>query len=257
VHHAVQDRVCEPTEPQWLHRRVVAVKAAEIDLADHVLTVSEMARAGYLEAGVAPERVHAVPLGADTRLFSPGAGADEGRFRFLFVGTTIFRKGIDVLLEAFRAVEQKLPGKAGLVVVGPRGDAHALLESTARGGVAVRGPVPQAELLSSFRSAHCLVLPSRHDSFGMAVVEAMACGLPAIVSDMVGAREAIDEGANGWVVPSGDASALAARMTWCVENRAAVQAMRPKARAAAERYTWDRYAERLGDVLTRVLAAQR
>jgi glycosyltransferase involved in cell wall biosynthesis len=258
VHYAVQDRVTPVPEAQWLHQRILGVKKDEISLADHVLTVSELARAGYIEAGVPASRVHAVALGADTRLFDPGtAGARDltGPCTFLFAGATIHRKGIDVLLEAFGALQRKLPGKARLVVVGPRGDSHALLERPGIGDVVVRLAVAQFGLVELYRGADCFVLPSRHDSFGMVVLEAMACGLPAIVSEMVGAREAIEEARSGWVVPLNDAPALAARMAWCVENRAALAAMRPAARAAAERYSWDRYGERLAAVMADILGA--
>jgi glycosyltransferase involved in cell wall biosynthesis len=262
VHYSVQDRVCPRAELDWLHRRVVEVKKAEIELADHVLTVSELARKGYVDAGVPAARVHAVALGADTRLFTPAPGAMHGLdatqpFRFLFAGATIFRKGIDLLLEAFRAVDRRLPGAARLVVVGPRGECHALLARPGNGNVLVYPAVAQAELLEIFRSADCLVLPSRHDSFGMAVVEAMACGVPVIVSEMVGAREAIEEGSSGWVVPLADVAALAERMAWCVENRSEVAAMRPRARAAAERYSWERYGARLAEVVAAILGRAR
>ena len=260
VHYAVQDRVTPVAEAGWLHQRIVGVKRAEIELADHVLTVSEMARAGYVEAGVPASRVHAVALGADTWLFDAGVfGARDlsGPCTFLFAGATIRRKGIDVLLEAFGTVQRKLPGRARLVVVGPRGDSHALLDRPGIDDIIVHPAVAQSELLDMYRGADCFVLPSRHDSFGMVVVEAMACGLPAIVSEMVGAREAIEEGKNGWVVPLANAPALAGRMVWCIENRAALAAMRPAARAAAERYGWDRYGERLVAVVADILNGPR
>ena len=256
VHYRVQDRVTPVSEARWLHERIVGVKRAEMTLADHVLTVSEMARAGYVEAGVPESQVHAVALGADTRLFDPGVVSSRDRSRpctFLFVGATIRRKGIDLLLDAFGTVQKKLPGRARLVVVGPRGDLHALLERPGLGDVVVRPATAQSELLELYRSADCFVLPSRHDSFGMAVLEAMACAVPVIVSEMVGAREAIEEGRNGWVVPLADVSALAERMTWCVENRAALASMRPAARAAAERYDWARYRSRLAEVMRHIL----
>ena len=258
VHYAVQDRVMPVAEPGWLHARILGVKQAEIQLADHVLTVSEMARAGYVAEGVDASRVHAVALGADTQLFVPGKSelVDQSRpFTFLFVGATIRRKGVDLLLEAFAIVEKQFPGKVRLVVVGPRGDSHGLLEHALSGAVIVRPAVAQRELLEIYRGADCFVLPSRHDSFGMAAMEAMACGVPAIISEMVGAREATEQGRNGWLVPVADASALAERMAWCVENRAALTAMRPAARSAAERYDWGRYGERLAEVMARIVGA--
>ena len=258
VHPVVQDRVTPLPEAAWLHERIVGVKQAEILLADHVLTVSELAREGYVEAGVPESRVHAVALGADTRLFNPGAGGSRNfsaPCTFLFAGATIHRKGVDVLLEAFARLQDGSPGTARLVVVGPRGDSHALLERSGIGGVLLHPPVAQFELLEMYRGADCLVLPSRHDSFGMVVLEAMACGLPAIVSEMVGAREAIEEGRNGWVLPVADAPALARRMHWCVENRAALAAMRVAARAAAECYGWDRYCAHLARTMTAIVGS--
>lgn len=256
-HYAVQDRVTPVPEAPWLHERIVRVKRAEIALADHVLTVSQLARAGYIEAGTPAARVHAVPVGADTRLFHPGAGAPRdlrAPCTFVFAGATIHRKGIDVLLQAFAALRRSHPGAARLVVVGPRGDSHALLECENGSDLEVRPAEAQAGLAELFRRADCFVLPSRHDSFGMAVVEAMACGLPAIVSDMVGAREAIEEGRSGWVVHFADSPALATRMAWCVANRVALAAMRPAARAAAERYDWSRYGARLAETMSGLLA---
>jgi glycosyltransferase involved in cell wall biosynthesis len=256
VHYAVQDAVTPMPESPWLHERIVRVKREEVALADHVLTVSGLARDGYIEAGVPEARVHAVVLGADSSMFTPDAGRRDDPSRpctFLFAGATIHRKGIDLLLDAFRRVQAQRPGRARLVVVGPRGDAHPLLDNAGISGIEVVPAVAQPGLLALYRDADCFVLPSRHDSFGMVVVEAMACGIPAIVSGMVGAREAIEEGRNGWVVPLGDAVALAERMAWCVDNRAALAGMRVAARAAAERYSWDAYGTRLVAVMKAVL----
>ena len=257
VHFAVQDRVTPRAEGAWLHDRIVAVTRAEIALADHVLTVSPLAREGYVAAGCAPQRVHEVTVGADIRLFSPGETmpGPDGPCVFVFAGATTHRKGVDWLLEAFLEVDRRLPQRSRLVFAGPRGDAHARLESARSPAIELHGPVAQARLVELLRRSHCFVLPSRHDSFGMAVVEAMACGVPALVSDMVGAKVAIEEERSGWVVPLGDVQALARRMAWCVENRAAVAAMRPAARAAAEAYSWERYRARLVQVVGRILAA--
>ena len=129
-HYAVQDRVTPVAEWLWLHERIVDVKRAEIALADHVITVSELARAGYVDGGVSDARVHAVAVGADTRLFSPGGTGDRelsAPCTFVFAGATIHRKGLDVLLEAFAELRRRYPRKARLVVVGPRSDSHAII----------------------------------------------------------------------------------------------------------------------------------
>jgi glycosyltransferase involved in cell wall biosynthesis len=264
LHHAAQDRLHGTTDSAALHRRIVRIKDDEIALADHVLTVSALARGTYVEAGVAPERVHAVPLGADLGLFSPGDGRrreeDSEGLVFLFAGATIRRKGFDLLLDAFERVRRAAP-RAQLRVVGPRGDAWesggGMGGGGEAGGVTARGPMRQEELAMELRRADCLVLPSRNDSYGMVVAEALACGTPVLVSDMVGASELVAEGRNGWVVPAGDAGALAERMAWCAANPAAVRGLREECRRSAANATWAAYQARLAELLSAVVPARR
>ena len=267
LHHRAQDRLHGTADPRRLHARITGIKDREIALADHVLTVSELARATYVEAGVPPGRVHAVTLGADLELFTPGPGREErdgGAFVFLFCGAMIRRKGFDLLLDAFERVAGELP-ETRLRVVGPRGgDAAAYLE--ARQGdprITATGPLPQRELAGELRRADCLVLPSRNDSYGMVVAEALACGLPVLVSDMVGAKELVAAGRNGFVVPiadadggaggRGDSAALAERMAWCVRHREAVAAMSEECRRSVEAATWPAYHRRLAELLRTLL----
>jgi glycosyltransferase involved in cell wall biosynthesis len=254
LHHRAQDRLHGTTDPAGLHRRIARVKDEELALADQVLTVSGLARDTYLDAGLPPARVHALMLGADLELFTPG---DEPRlagagFTFLFCGATLRRKGFDVLLQAFDRVAAEVPA-ARLRVVGPRGDAASMLAG--RGGelVSVSGPVDQPGLAAELRRADCLVLPSRNDSYGMVVPEALACGLPVLVSDMVGAKELVDRGRNGWIVPAGEIAALADQMTWCARHPEALRGMREACRRSAEAATWPAYHRRLAELLRAIV----
>jgi glycosyltransferase involved in cell wall biosynthesis len=261
LHHRAQDRLHGTTDPPDLHRRITRTKDLEIALADHVLTVSGLARDSYLEAGVPAEKVHAVTLGADLELFAPlptPPGRDGGRGRqeeiiFLFAGATLRRKGFDLLLEAFDRIVAAAPG-ARLRIVGPRGDCAHLLASRAAAPIVFAGPVGQSELVAELRAADCLVLPSRNDSYGMVVAEALACGLPVLVSDMVGAKELVEPGSNGWIVPAGDAGALARQMSWCAANPVAVRAMRERCRRSAEAASWPAYHRRLTALLRTLVA---
>lgn len=251
IHHAAQDRLHGFGEPGALHRRIVRVKDEEIALADHILCVSELARQTYLAAGAPAEKVHAVPLGADLELFTPGDGSGPGEpFTFLFSGATIHRKGFDLLMAAFERVAAEEP-RVRLRIVGPRGDLGHLLDG-AGPGIEFLGRRGQAELAAELRRADCFVLPSRNDSFGMVVAEAQASGVPAIVSEMVGSKLLVTEGETGWIVPFEDVDALAARMLGCTRNREAVRAMRPACRRAAEAASWPAYHERLAELLRRL-----
>lgn len=249
LHRQAQDRLHGTADPPGLHRRIARIKDEEIALADHILTVSELARQTYVDAGVPPERAHAVPLGADLELFTPDLrqGMARDGFAFLFAGATIRRKGFDLLLEAF----DRLPQGSGveLRLAGSRGDLGHLLDRRERGRIVFLGPRSQPELAAELRRADCLVLPSRNDSYAMVVAEALACGTPALVSEMVGAKELLTEGRTGWIVPVEDVTALAERMAWCVGHPDEVRALRPACRIAAESASWPAYQRRLTALL--------
>jgi glycosyltransferase involved in cell wall biosynthesis len=254
IHWAVQDRLHGTLDPPDLHRRIVRIKEEEIARADHILTVSELARQTYLEVGIPAEKVHAVPLGADLSLFRPDGTEEAPRdgFVFLFAGASIHRKGFDLLLVAFARVAAEMPD-ARLRVVGPRGDSAHLLESYSALPIEATGPTDQRGLAAEFRRADCLVLPSRNDSYAMVVTEALAAGLPAIVSEMVGAKDLIREGKNGWIVPAGEAKPLAERMLACARDRETLRAMRGECRRSAEAATWEAYHERFAELMRRIV----
>lgn len=276
THHRIQDRRHGFAEPAALHRRITAVKDEEVALADHVLTVSGLARRSYLEAGVPPGRVHCVPLGADLALFQPpvAAGAPDGTaagatasasqgsgpaggagVTFVFAGAASPVKGFDLLLDAFRRVRAEEPA-ARLWTIGPPGPA-AQAGAPSPEGVSALGPLPQAELAARFRAADCLVLPSRNESFGMVVPEALASGLPVLVSAGAGAAELVREGANGWVVPAGYAAALAERMLWCARHPGELRAMRAACRESAAGADWSVYRERLPALLLEIFREEQ
>jgi glycosyltransferase involved in cell wall biosynthesis len=180
--------------------------------------------ADLVRLGADPARVVVAPLVAGPALSSiPAARMSrplDQPFRYLFVGRLIERKGIDVLLEAFRDVEG---GELWIAGDGPLAD---LVESTAREDDRVRplGHADATELDELYRRADVLVLPSHYDVWGLVVNEAQAHGLPVIATDQVGAAaDLIDPGVNGLVVRAGSSFALARAMNelthWTDEQR--------------------------------------
>ncbi|MER3404129.1 MAG: hypothetical protein C4289_02260, partial [Chloroflexota bacterium] len=92
----------------------------------------------------------------------------------------------------------------------------------------------------TYATASVCVVPSIEDGFGYVVLEALASGAPVIVSDQVGARDAVRPGENGFIVPAGDPVALAERLEYLYRQRAALPRMRAAARAVAEMYSYER-----------------
>ena len=169
---------------------------------DEVWAYSRYVRDCYLEAGVPRDRVHVVPLGVAPDVFRPGLEplplAPGPQIRFLFVGGTIFRKGIDVLLtafaRAFTARRRRRPGHQGngLQKLLPRPDGRGQVAALRERGYPVEyidRALSEAEMAGLYSACDCLVHPFRGEGFGLPVVEAMACGLPVIVT---GAGPALD-----------------------------------------------------------------
>jgi alpha-1,3-rhamnosyl/mannosyltransferase len=155
--------------------------------ARHVLAVSERTKRDAIELyGLPPDKLTVTPLGVDAA-FGPG---DRGPGDYiLFVGAVQERKNPLVALAAARAVG--LP----LVVVGPEKE-PALAAALRSGGADVRGWVEQSELAALYRGAAALVLPSRHEGFGIPVIEAMASGTPVVLSGDPALREVAGDAAS-------------------------------------------------------------
>lgn len=172
---------------------------------------------------------------------------------FVAVGAISYRKGSDVLVEAFEAVARR-DDTVELVFVGADHfpGLRSRVESSPIGHrVRFVGFDPTPERYMS--SATALILPSRREPFGLVAVEAQALGTPVIGSDIEGIPEALDYGAGGLLVPAGDSVALADAMTRLLEDfslrsrlsdGAAVNASRRTTRAMAERYI-EIYRERI------------
>jgi glycosyltransferase involved in cell wall biosynthesis len=255
-HYAWQDAFYEYPESDAIHARINRRKDREIERADRIHTVSSLARESYLDAGVHPEKVVTTTIGCDLSRFRPRREDEhqtETPFTFIFAGHAGRRKGADLLLQACEQLDRE--GLSYRVWVAGNADEH--LDWACAEAVERLGWIPHDELADRYRRADCFVLPSRHDSFGMVVVEAMASGTPAIVSANTGAREALTEGETGWVVPVDDAGALAEQMRWCVEHPRRVEDMRPDARTSAEEYAWPKYHRRAVEAYRTLMSNSR
>ena len=183
---------------------------------DEFWVPSPLVRHMYVDSGVAPEKVRVVPNGVDIKKFRPGVIrlklATQKKFKFLFVGGTIFRKGPDILLEAFSRVFTAADDVC-LVIKDFGGDSF-YQGQTAEAAISALKKNPNApeilylkEELSSeqmpalYAACDCFVLPYRGEGFGMPVLEAMACGLPVIVT-AGGATESFVTPEAGWKIPS-------------------------------------------------------
>lgn len=256
-HHQVQDELYNYFESKSYHHKICLCKDEEIELADMIITCSKLARETYIKSGINPKKVFAVSLGVDIDLFSSEGeeSLPQNAFSFIYVGSTNLHKGVDILLNGFKKVHSLYPNTS-LCLVGGRGNVHRLVNLEIANGVRWRDNISQLELASELRRSHCLVLPSRVDSFGMVVSESLACGTPVIVSSMTGAKELVAEGVNGWVVPVNNEDELLKRMLWCVEHQEILEGMRLNARKSVLHANWDNYHKKFANLILPFLKSE-
>lgn len=190
--------------------------------------------------GVPEHRIGVAPNSVDP-LFERAAVDRSGResCTFLYAGRLDAEKGLDVLLHAFTAV----PGE--LVIVGS-GTEEDRLRALASDHVRFAGPVDRDELVPLYADADVFVLPSRSEPWGMVLNEAAAAGLPLVATEEVGAaRDLIEDGVNGFVVPAGDEDALAEALRRLAVDPAFRAAAGKRSRELAGRFTPEAWAEGL------------
>jgi len=159
------------------------------------------ARSMIGDFGADPRKVHVLPPGIDVRRWTPGRPrSGGGPVRLLFVGGDFERKGGRVLLDLFRT---HLRHSCELHIV-------SRTNLPDEPGVRLhRGLRPDDnELLELYRGSDVLVLPTQADCFSMAALEAMACAVPVVISDVGGIREIVVDGGTGALVQPGDCRAL-------------------------------------------------
>jgi starch synthase len=209
---------------------------AEISEAQRVFVLSAFHRRTFLEAGVEGSKLIELPLGVDLELFHPEPRESDGVFRVLFVGQVTQRKGISYLLEAFR--QAGIP-KSELLLVGRQVGEKAGWKRLDR--VRATGGMPRWELPAVYASADAFVLPSLVEGFPQTPLEAMACGVPVIVSENTFGEQVITQGQDGYVVPIRDSGAIAERLIELYSSPEKRASMGHAARKRAEHFSWDRY----------------
>ena len=226
-------------------RRVAAKLDREIELADDMIVLSSSQRRTFEDEGVDPGRLHLVPLGVDTELFRPLPRLRSRPFTIGFVGQVTQRKGISYLLEAFESLRSR---SMRLLVVGrPVGPS----QPWAREGVDHHIPVARTSLPELYAQMDVFVLPSLIEGFGLTALEAMACGVPVVVSEHTFGSDIVADGMNGYVVPIRDASSISERIRRLADDDDLRSKMGTNARVTAELYPWDSFGLRVVDLVSR------
>ncbi|PDV99846.1 glycosyltransferase [Candidatus Chloroploca asiatica] len=254
--------------------RLPSTWVAQANLMDEVWTPTAWGAAMFRESGVT-RPVHVVPLGVDLATFRPGPARERLAERTIFLSVFEWgrRKGWDLLLSAYRAAFR--PDDPVLLLLkldcrtpatNPLRELHAALPAPAPPvGILYNRAMTVPQLVELYQSADCFVLPSRGEGWCMPALEAMACGVPAIVTDWSGStafltetcgyplavrrlvpadpHEPLYRGAQ-WAEPDHDH--LVALLRHVHTHREEARARGSAAASEAQRWSWDAAAKRIG-----------
>ncbi|MEK8035843.1 MAG: glycosyltransferase [candidate division NC10 bacterium] len=228
-----------------------------VRLADRVVAANVVERAHLAwYYGASTDRIAVIPCGVDTELFRPMPQVEAKRWLalppdplLLYVGRLQPIKGLETLLDAMTALD----GAAQLLIVGgdqdepENGHADYLRERVSvlglRERVSFLGAQPQERLRLFYAAADATVMPSYYESFGVVALEAMACGSPVIASRVGGLTTTVRDGVTGFLVPEGDAGALAERVALLLEDRGRRAQLGREAQRWAAEHRWPCVAE--------------
>jgi glycosyltransferase involved in cell wall biosynthesis len=218
---------------------------AEYALADYLIVASHFTKRTFVEVGHDPDRILVVPYGVELKRDGPTRPGVGRPFRIIYVGQITPGKGVHYLVQAFE--ELALPD-AELLLVGSAGPGmRPFVERWVKTNPNIRaiGSVPHIELSNYYKRSSMFVLPSLSDSFPLVVGEAMASGLPVVVTENTGSIEMVREGIDGFVVPIRDVESLKRRIMLLYEDEERRREMGDSARSRVAEFDWDRYGERL------------
>lgn len=212
------------------------------------------------EFGLAKDKIAIVPPGVDNQMFAPPSTAKNQTktpSRILYVGRLDALKGVDLLLDAFAIVSASQPDAELQIVGGGSSDEFRRVLSRVSklrlsNRVKLPGVVEQPELPEIYSSAACIVAPSFHETFGLAVLEAASCGTPAIAADVDGLRSIVVDGETGFLIQERDPQLYAEKIIRVLENADLRNALSESARKRAEALSWDNTAESLLKIYNRI-----
>lgn len=225
---------------------IVAHERGVYERSRMLFTMSTWAADSFMRTyGLPSSKVEPVGAGSNLRFADPAFTRAESAPEILFVGFDFLRKGGPTLLAAFERVRRAIPG-AILTIAGPRSIGPVPDGVNFLGRLQRTDPKARDALSAAYRSATVFAMPSVLEPFGCVFLEAMSQKLACIGSDAFAMPEIIEHGTTGYVVPIGDAKALAERLIELLADPRAAREMGERGYARAlERYTWDGTAARI------------
>jgi len=205
----------------------------ELEECDHIFIPSEWILKSLREFNL-DYKAKLVPFGVDLEKFTPGEQSrEDDTFRVIFVGANWVRKGLIYLLSAWKKLN--FPN-AELIIAGVPTRGKTLYPNLKN---VKWGWVP--DLVKAYQDSDVFCLPSIEDGAPLCTLEAMACGIPPIITETTGTYQHVYNGTNGLIIKPKSANAIVEALQMCYDDRDRVRQMGKMARKMAEAFPWERH----------------
>ena len=225
----------QDAERNWLMRKITFYV---LRFTDFFTSDCETTRQKAIAFGMNPDHTIVFPWGVDLERFTPAVTRHSSPdFTLLCNRAWEPLYGVDVIARAFVEAARQRP-ELRLMLLGGGSQGNLLRQILTDGGVLERvhfgGQVSQSELPRYYQMADLYISASHVDGSSVSLMEALACGLPALVSDIPANQEWVAEGVNGWLFPDGNVDALSAAILRAYDERMNLAEIGRAARATAE-----------------------
>jgi len=209
-----------------------------------IITINDYVAGRLLKSGFKRENIVLVHDGVDAKKYQPNKKLQAKFPSVLFLGRLEKRKGADLLIRTYDLVKKEIPN-VKYYITGD-GKERKKLESLAKGkkDIIFKGFLEEKQKIKQLQSSWILAAPSRAEGYGLAVLEANACGIPAIANNVPGLRDSVKNGKTGFIVNCSDRNAFSEKILMLLKYRRLREKLGKEARIWAEKHSWEETAEK-------------
>jgi len=257
VHFSYHDQnvaMVERAWPDWMPRHFFRIREqfyelekASLQVKNLIFTYSAHTRQSMInDYDIKPERVMVAPTACKIPYPDVGRVLAERKDKLIFAATDFYRKGGDLVFEAFKELRARRPGLE-LVLVGVAADEPLPM------GARHLGLVPFETLMEEYLSASIILHPARHDAFPNVLKEAQVCGLPAVVSDSMGIPEIVTNGSTGIVMERNDVRTIVESVESLLDAPERLRGMRERCLVERDRFIPKSCVDRIANAMREVM----
>jgi glycosyltransferase involved in cell wall biosynthesis len=220
------------------------------------ITVSESSKQELVTVGIPEKHITIVNNGIDHRLYKPNEYSKSPFPHILYLGRLRDYKRLDLLVKAMPSIINEIPDvKLSIVGTGEAEDNLKTLTTDLRlaDSITFYGYADEEEKVEFLQNAWLFVSPSEKEGWGLTVIEANACGTPAVAFDVPGLQDSIKDGQTGLLVADGESDALAVTIVKLLKDDTLRAELGMAALNYAQQFNWDKTAEEFMAVLERVV----